>query len=220
MTLPRLSSGMIVKLAAVAAATVVLAWLLLRGVDVRGLAETAIEWLREAGPWVFFAAMAVLPAVGAPLSIFTLVAGPAFGLAVSLPAAAVAMAVNMTLNYWIARRWLRPLVEWFFRHTHYTVPRSSAGSHFILTILVRVAFGLPYFAQGFILGLAEVPFRIYLPVSFAIQYAFAVGFIVFGDALMRGRTGMILVGVCILIAAALVVKFLRIRYARRDTTAV
>ncbi len=210
---------MIVKLALAGAALAVLAWFMLRGVDLRAFAETGFARLREAGPWVFFAAMAVLPAVGAPISFFTLTAGPAFGLAVSIPAAAAAMVINMTLNYWIARRWLRPGVEWFFRRTSYKIPRAKAENHRMLTVLVRVTPGLPYFAQGFVLGLAEVPFKIYLPISFAVQYAFAIGFLVFGEALMRGRTGMVVLGVCILVAVVGVVQFLRRRYARRDTTA-
>lgn len=210
---------MIVKLALAAAALALLAWFMLRGVDLRALAETGFARLREAGPWVFFAAMAVLPAVGFPITLFTLTAGPAFGLGISLPAAAAAMIVNMTINYWIARRWLRPAVEWFFRHTGYKILRSKAENHRMLTVLVRVTPGLPYFAQGFVLGLAEVPFRIYLPISFAVQYSFAVGFLVFGEALMRGRTGMIILGACILVAVVVVVQFLRRRYARRDTTA-
>ena len=38
-----------------------------------------IAFFREAGPWPFFIAMAVLPAVGFPLSPFALAAGPVFG---------------------------------------------------------------------------------------------------------------------------------------------
>jgi hypothetical protein len=88
MSLPRLTTGTIVKLALVLLALAVLAWFALRGVDLRVVAAGAIGWLREAGPWVFFVAMAILPAFGAPISIFTITAGPAFGLAISIPAAA------------------------------------------------------------------------------------------------------------------------------------
>jgi uncharacterized membrane protein YdjX (TVP38/TMEM64 family) len=218
MSLPRLSKGMIVKLALVALALAVLAWFMLRGVDLRAVAESAIDWLREAGPWVFFLAMAILPAFGAPISVFTLVAGPAFGLAISIPAAAAAMLVNMTLNYWIARRWMRPAVEWFLRHTHYKIPRAKAENHRILTVLVRLTPGLPYFAQGYVLGLAEVRFWVYLTISFAIQYSFALGFLIFGEALMKGRVGLIITAVGILVIAAIVFQLLRRRYASGNST--
>ncbi|HEY5551315.1 MAG TPA: VTT domain-containing protein [Opitutaceae bacterium] len=218
MPIPRPTTATIVKLAFVFAALVALAWFALRGVDVRAVAADAIEWLRAAGPWVFFIAMAVLPAFGAPISIFTLTAGPAFGLAISIPAAAAAMIVNMTINYWVARRWLRPTVEWFLRHTQFKIPRASAENSKIFTLLVRVTPGLPYFAQGYVLGLAEVPFRIYLPISFAVQYAFALGFLIFGEALMKGRVGLIVAGATILIAVAIALQLLRRHYARRNTT--
>lgn len=206
------------KLAVVFAALAALAWFALRGVDLKAAATVAVDWLRDAGPWAFFAAMALLPAFGAPISLFTITAGPAFGLAVSIPAAAAAMIINMTINYWVARRWLRPTVEWFFRHTSYKIPRASAENSRMLTLLVRLTPGLPYFAQGFVLGLAEVPFGIYLTISFAVQYTFALGLLIFGEALMQGRTGMIVLGASILVAAAVVIQLLRRRYARRDTT--
>lgn len=218
MSLPRLTTGTIVKLAVVLVALAVLAWFALRGVDLRAVAQETVEWLRAAGPWVFFGAMAVLPAFGAPISAFTLTAGPAFGLAISIPAAAVAMVVNMTINYWVARRWLRPAVEWFFRHTNYRIPKARAENHRTLTILIRVTPGLPYFAQGFVLGLAEVRFSTYLVFSFAIQYTIGLGLLIFGEALMQGRSGMIVAGVLIVVAAATVIQLLRRRYARGNTT--
>jgi uncharacterized membrane protein YdjX (TVP38/TMEM64 family) len=207
-----------VKLALAFAVLAALAWFVLRGVDLRAVAETAIDWLREAGPWVFFLAMAILPAFGAPISVFTLTAGPAFGLSVSIPAAAAAMLVNMTLNYWIARRWMRPAVEWFLRRTHYKIPRAKAENHRMLTVLVRLTPGLPYFAQGYVLGLAEVRFWVYLSISFAIQYSFALGFLIFGEALMKGRVGLVITAVGILAIAAIAFQLLRRRYARGNPT--
>ena len=206
------------KLAAVLAALVVLAWFLLRGVDLRAVANVAIDWLRDAGPWPFFLAMAVLPAIGAPISLFSITAGPAFGLPVSIPAAAAAMLVNLTINYWVARRWLRPAVEWFFRHTSFKIPRASTENARMLTLLVRLTPGLPYFAQGYVLGLAEVPFWIYLTISFAVQYAFVLGLLIFGQALMEGRAGLIVAGAGILIFAVVAVQLLRRRFARGNST--
>ena len=53
--------------------------MLLRGVDGRGVLDHVLTVVRDAGPWMFFGAMAVLPAVGFPMSPFTLSAGPVFG---------------------------------------------------------------------------------------------------------------------------------------------
>jgi uncharacterized membrane protein YdjX (TVP38/TMEM64 family) len=83
---------------------------------------------------------------------------------------------------------MRPAVEWFLRHTHYKIPRAKAENHRMLTVLVRLTPGLPYFAQGYVLGLAEVRFWIYLHLVH-IQYSFALGFLIFGEALMKTASG-------------------------------
>ena len=218
MSFPRPSTGTLIKIAVVLVALGVLAWFALRGVDLRAVAGTIVDRLREAGPWIFFIAMAILPMFGMPISFFTLTAGPAFGLTVSIPAAAVAMLVNMAVSYWVARRWLRPAVEWFFRHTSFKIPRATAENSRMLTLLVRLTPGLPYNAQSYVLGLAEVPFGSYLAISFVVQYSFALGFLIFGNALMQGRSGLIVTGVAILIFAAVAVQLLRRRFARGNTT--
>ena len=60
---PASKKGWLIKagvLGAVVLAAVVLA---LRGVDFRMLSDRMIVFIRDAGPWVFFGAMAVLPVV-------------------------------------------------------------------------------------------------------------------------------------------------------------
>src|SRR5690606_38939710 len=47
--------------------------------DLAARMDRVVERVRAAGPVPFFAAMTLLPAVGFPLSAFTLVAGPVFG---------------------------------------------------------------------------------------------------------------------------------------------
>ena len=87
---------------------------LLRGANPRELIDQGMSLVRIAGPVVFFAAMAVLPAAGAPLMAFTLSAGEAFGAQLSMGgviALSLAMiALNLALTYWLARYALRPLL--------------------------------------------------------------------------------------------------------------
>ena len=68
----------LVKLGIVAAVMIVGAVLVLRGLDYKALGEQGLRVIRGAGPWAFFAALAVLPAFGAPLSAFTIMAGEVF----------------------------------------------------------------------------------------------------------------------------------------------
>src|SRR5947209_4653448 len=97
----------LMKLALVAGVLLIGALLLLRGVDLHALANRGMDLIRAAGPWAFFAAMAILPAFGVPLLGFTVPAGEAFGAQLGLPvviALSLAMiAVNLAFGYWLAR---------------------------------------------------------------------------------------------------------------------
>jgi len=76
--------------------------------DFRALGDQLIVMIRDAGPWVFFGAMALLPAIGAPLMAFTITAGTAFANQMTmggvLAATLFAIGMNIALTYWLARR--------------------------------------------------------------------------------------------------------------------
>ena len=80
----------------------------------RRLWTMVFEVLAGAGPGVFFAAMAVLPVAGVPMSPFALSAGPLFGARLGTPVILLlglaAITFNLTVTYWLARRWLRPVL--------------------------------------------------------------------------------------------------------------
>jgi uncharacterized membrane protein YdjX (TVP38/TMEM64 family) len=212
--------GLLVKLGVAAVAALVLVALVLRGVDLRGLVNQAFDWIRSAGPWVFFGAVAVLPAFAFPITLFYLAAGPAFAAQMTLPgviaATLVALAVNFALTFWLAHRALRPLVERLLAHTQFRVPQVSPENELTVAVLMRVTPGPPLFLQGYILGLSGVRFRTYMTVSMAVQSVMGTGVIVFGKALVEGKGGMAVMGVMLLVAAAVLVHVLRKRFAKRD----
>ena len=61
------------------------AFFVLRGVNVRELIEKVMSVIRDAGPFAFFAAMAILPGLGVPVMPFHLTAGSAFGEQLGMP---------------------------------------------------------------------------------------------------------------------------------------
>src|SRR5512141_1368500 len=115
--------------------------------------------------------MAVLPAVGCPLSIFTLTAGTAFAGRMGLPLVLVwcglALAINMALTYWLAAVGLRPWLEQMIARTKYKVPVLDEADHSELTLIVRFS-GPPFFVQNYLLGLARVRFFTFMWVSWAV----------------------------------------------------
>ncbi len=194
-------------------------WLKIHDFNIRLSIDEGVNLLRMAGPLAFFVAMALLPAVGFPLSIFNLAAGTAFAERMSLPgvlvAAGIALAVNIALTYWLARYALRPWVEQLISRTKYKIPVVPPAEQKELTLLIRITPGPPFFLQGFLLGLAEVKFSTYMLISWPIAFLYSTGFIVFGEAILHGKAKVAFIGISILVAVALGVHLLRKHYGKK-----
>jgi uncharacterized membrane protein YdjX (TVP38/TMEM64 family) len=211
--------GRMVLLLAVALVLLAIAGLALRGHDVKGALEQGMNLVRSAGPTVYFTAMAILPAFGAPQSAFTLTAGPLFGpqlgttLVVTL--AMLAMLVNFALSYWLAGRVLRPVLEVFFKKMGYKIPQPQSGDETDLIVLLRVTPGIPFPVQNYLLGLARVNFFRYLLVSFLIQGPINAAVVIFGDALLKGKGGMAFLGISLIIVLLVGTHLVRKHYGKK-----
>lgn len=207
---------LLLRLTVVALVGAILLAAMASGLDARALLRAMFDEIRQAGPVPFFAAMAVFPAFGFPISFFTLTAGAAFGTGLSVMGAAAAVGLNVALAYWLARRGVRPLVAAWLQRRGYPVPEVRPEDAFEFTLLVRVTPGPPFFAQSYLLGLAEIPFRTYFPISWLVGTGYSVGFIVFGESLLTGRAGLALTGICLIAAGLVAARLVRRRYAKRN----
>jgi uncharacterized membrane protein YdjX (TVP38/TMEM64 family) len=220
---PTKNRPLLLKLAAGAGVLAVAAVLLARGVDLKGLLQQGLATVQQAGPLVFFGAMALLPAVGAPLSPFSLTAGSIFGaqmgMLLVIACALAAVTVNILLTYWLARYAFRPLLEKIVVRLGYKLPEVEAGDAADLIVILRVTPGMPFPAQNYLLGLARVPFVKYAVISCVIQWAFNAAFILFGEALMQGKGKLALLGFSALLALTAGTHLVRKHYERRKKAA-
>ena len=211
----------IVKIVVVLVVLAVGAFLLTRGMDPSALVAQGMGLIRGVGPGVFFVAMAVLPTVGVPISLFTITAGEAFapqlGLGGVIAVALLALAVNLALTYWVARYALRPVLTRLLKRYGYNVPRVTKQNALAVTLVTRLAPGIPYAVQGYVLGIAEVPFGLYMIVSWLAQALWAVGFIVLGQGLLKGNFMVAAKGLGVIVVAAVVVHFIRKKFAKRES---
>lgn len=214
---------LLVKLAAIGLVLAVGAVLLLRGVDVKALIERTLGLLRDAGPWAFFTAMALLPALGVPISMFTFTAGPAFagqlGMGTVVAASLVAITINLALTYWLAMQAFRPLLTRLLQRLGYRLPEIATADMTDLIVILRVTPGPPFFAQSYLLGLARAPFGKYMAISCGITGAYSVAVILFGDALLHGRGKMILLGLVAIVALTAFTHLIRRHYGRKKAKA-
>jgi uncharacterized membrane protein YdjX (TVP38/TMEM64 family) len=166
----------------------------------------ALERLRRASPWTFFTAMAILPLIGAPVTPFFIIAGASFGARVGLVGSLIALTVNVVACYWIARSALRRLIERLLRRSRYELPkfdRNKSATRF--TVAVKLAPGLPTFVKNYLLGVAGVPFPLYLGLSILITGTYAASFVLLGQSFLKHnlRTTVALVAFLVLLGGGL-----------------
>jgi uncharacterized membrane protein YdjX (TVP38/TMEM64 family) len=211
----------VLTLVAVALAMIVAAYFVFRKLDYHALEAQGLALIRGAGPWAFFTATALLPAVGAPLSAFTLTAGELFAPSLSMPvviaATMLAIAVNLALTYWLARYALRPLVGRIIARYGYSIPSATKATALSVTIALRLTPGPPFFLQSYILGMAEVPFGIYMIASWLCLLPWSVGALILGKGIFNGNFKLAIYGAGLIALAAVVIQQVRKRYAPKPS---
>ena len=181
--------------------------------------EAIVFGLREAGPAVFFGAMAVLPAAGFPLAAFTLAAGPVFGPTLGsgwvIVCSLTAVLVNLLLTYWLANRALRPVIGRVLDYFEVKLPEPPAGGAWQFVLIVRLTPGPPYWLQSYLLGLMRVPLGAYLMVSLLVMTGFVVAMVFGGEAIAHGNGRLAVMAIAVLAVSIAVTQLLRQRAARR-----
>jgi uncharacterized membrane protein YdjX (TVP38/TMEM64 family) len=197
----------------------ILVFFLARGLDYKALQARSVGYVRGMGPWAFFTAMALLPAVSVPLSLFTLTAGELFAPLMTLPgviaAAFVAIGINMVITYWLARYAFRPILGKLIARYGYKIPKATKANALSVTLAFRLTPGPPFVIQSYLLGMAEIPFRLYLGVSLLCQIPWGVGTIVLGKGIFNGNFKTVIYGISVLTVATLAVQWVRKRNAAR-----
>jgi uncharacterized membrane protein YdjX (TVP38/TMEM64 family) len=181
--------------------------------------EEVLDVLQQAGPVPFFGALVLLPLVGIPTTPFYLLAGPAFGFGVSLIGTTLALGLQQSIAYVLSRHWLHGVLERFVARTRYQVPEVKPERWVRFTLLVRLAPGVPSWIKNYLVGLARVPFGIFLGISWPIAVGYAASLILLGDAAFS-RSWRELIGVALLVMALLVLRRLARTRNRSGTTSV
>lgn len=196
----------IVTLVSIVAALVTLT-LFYRHIDAVALRERAA---RLNGPAVF-AAVAVLPLVGFPVSVMHAVAGARFGLKLAIPLVALALVLQLLASYGLVR--LAP--AFFARRLAPLRARLPKAAHRPLTLFTLLLPGAPFFAQNYVLPLVGVPFRTFFLIAFPLHLMRSLIGVLFGDVSDRltplGIAGFGLYAVTVTLACAWSFRRLRAR---------
>ena len=218
----RWTKGRVVLAAGLVALVVALAFAALN-VGLLDAAESAVVGLRDVGPVAFFAAMALLPAVGFPMIAFAIAVGPVFGPTLGtgwvMVCSLSAVVVNLLLTYWLANRALRPLVSRLLAYFEFNLPENIPGGAWQLALIVRLTPGPPFWLQNYFLGLIRVGLAPYLVVSTLVMAGYILALVLGGEAIVEGngRLAFAAIGALVVFVAAL--QLVRQRAARRRAAA-
>ncbi len=167
------------------------------------------------GPLPFFGVMFVALFFGSPVTPFLVLAG-IYGLEVAITGCLFAITLNVMLTWFVSGRWLRPFFERLVERFGYKIPHFRKRDMIQAGVLIRLTPGLPFVLQNYLLGLARMPFKWYLIVSLPIVYIMDVSVILFGDALLRGDVGVIVVAVFLILMISFLVRVVHNRLKTKD----
>jgi uncharacterized membrane protein YdjX (TVP38/TMEM64 family) len=184
-----------------------------------GLLQMILDAIGTAHPAMLFLALALLPLVGVPTSALWIVAGVRLGTLPAFAFCAVALLVNVTAGYWLARCGLRLPLTRLLERRGWRIPQLSAGDETMAILILRVTPGIPLCVQNYLLGLAGVKFGRYLLLSTPAQAAYSLAFVWLGNSLASNAGWHLLLAVAALAGVSLLVSLLRRWLNRRAPAA-
>lgn len=143
--------------------------------------KTIHEWGVRMNGWLLFAIMSLLPLVGMPMSLLSVMVGAKFGPWEGLAISAASVSINLALSWWIGRSWLHRPLEKLLKKTKYKRPVLEKGEYVGVCLLTALVPGPSYTIKNYFLAFSNLPFRVILGVGLpAHLFAMSPG-IFFGD---------------------------------------
>jgi len=195
------------QICSVAGFLLLAAYFLLPRVDLGG----TLAWLRAAGPWLFYLAFALLTLIGLPSTPFFIIAGAAFPLWQNLAGATFGMLLHFLLAYLISSRWLRQSIRRLLDKRGMAPPEVEPGNEWKVALMIKFAPGVPMFIKSYLMGVAGIPLKVFMVVSMASTWIYALAVLTMGKSAMEGHSGWFLGGVALLVFAAATWRFIKAR---------
>jgi uncharacterized membrane protein YdjX (TVP38/TMEM64 family) len=159
----------------------------------------------------FVVAMALLPNVGLPISVFLVLAGAKFGLVGGLLAAFVTMPTHLLFSFFAVHSVFRPTLVKLLHKMDYHLPEIPQKRIAPFAVLFVGVPGLPYAVKNYGLALTGIPFRYYFGISLPINLLLSVPVIGLGASAIEMNLRLFF-----LFAAVLVIGYVIILWMKRN----
>lgn len=170
-----------------------------------------LAWLRAGGPWLFYLAFALLTLGGLPSTPFFIMGGVAFPLWQNVLGATLGMALHFLLAYLISSRWMRGAIRQMLEKRGLAPPTVDGENEWKVAVMIKFAPGVPMFLKSYLMGVAGISFKVFMVVSMAFTWVYALAVLTMGKSAMEGHSGWFLGGVALLIFATAAWRFARAR---------
>ena len=171
--------------------------------------DLILSWCRDNPAWLFFA-IALLPGFAFPVAPLLILAGAVWGGTPGACALALAaILINVFWTHQLAAGPCRAIIIRLLGNRWERWRNPPTGSHWQVACMLRVTPGVPLFVQNYLIGLLGIPLRISLALAIPITGAYVCGFVITGGAIFEGQIGLLLVGISLLVATALLVNLVR-----------
>lgn len=167
---------------------------------------------------VYFAAFVILPAFGAPMTLFYLTALPILGqdskvLGVGL--AWLALGLNMAFMHLLTHGIFHPVIERILRHRNLTIPRIRPENEWKIVLATRTS-PIPWALQNYLLALGHSRWRYYLWFSLPIQAGVGLAMMLLGESVLTGGFGYLLIAIFLIVVVNLLLQNFRKRLNRES----
>jgi uncharacterized membrane protein YdjX (TVP38/TMEM64 family) len=182
-------------------------------------ASAVAEWKRSANPFLFFSAMAILPGLGLPITPFYVLAGATFGVGKGFLGCMIAVALHFSLCHALTRGRMRHFLKGLLQRFNYKLPNYGEREGALrFATMIKLAPGVPGFFKNYLLGLAGVPFGLYMGVCMAFAAAYAFPLMVLGDSLGEHDAQRVFVALAMIVAVAVGLWLWRGRQTRKGAS--
>jgi uncharacterized membrane protein YdjX (TVP38/TMEM64 family) len=131
-------------------------------------ADHATDLSEKIHPLFAIVLMAILPALGFPITPIYLAAGLRFGSTMGFLIMTACTFFHIFIPFVVTRKILKnSLGRWLTNSRHKLPPTTSTNAWFI-SLLAALFPGIPYFMRNYLLAMTEVPFKVALTVCWPI----------------------------------------------------
>ena len=149
--------------------------------------------------------------MGLPSTPFFLVGGATFPLWQNITGVTLGMTLHFTLAYLISSRWMRSTIRRLLEKRGMKPPGVESGSEWRVALMIKFAPGVPMFLKSYIMGVAGIPWKVFMGVSMPATWSYALAILTLGKSAMEGSVGWFLGGVALLVFATASWRFMKSR---------